>query len=400
MKNKILSLIMAFTVFVSCISLGFTAYAKTVEITILDSVYSAETSGAGDLVVFTFTPTTTGTYSFMSMNVKSSKGYLFVKTVDEDGSEWYTQLGYSSQNPNYAEDGQKNIEQFCLTHYLIAGTKYYFAAGWSSQSLASAMMNVKLRCDSYDDDVLKDIEVSCSAKLSWYTDGSWQTDANKELYYLYNYSKIIQNMTVTLIYYDGTRVSKTGVTDTIDGYSIRYSHSQEVNHWYVQRDEKYTSNILKVSVLDKSVDYNVVIDETPLYAAKGRIVNYADGTPVKNATISIGASRLATTDENGKFAFVHNTGSFSATIDAENAIKRVVTINIGALPNGNDYTQTPIGIAIGDYVKDGIINVKDFAYVIQYMDDADKEIAKANFPKQMNLRTSRYPSLTLTPKSE
>ncbi len=399
MKNKVLSFVMALTVFISCLSLGFTAYAKTINITILDSVYSAETSGAGDLVVFTFTPTTTGTYSFMSMNVKNSKGYLFVKTVNEDGSEWYTQLGYSSQNPNYVEDGQKNIEQFCLTHYLIAGTKYYFAAGWSSQTLASAMMNVKLRCDSYDDDVLKDIEVSCSAQLSWYNDGSWQTDANKEPYYLYNYSKIIQNMTVTLIYYDGTRVSKTGANN-IDGYSIGYSHNQEVNHWYVQRDEKYTANILTVSVLDKSVDYNVVINETPIYAARGKVVNYADGTPVNDALIIIGGSSVATTDENGNFVFTHNTGLFSATVKAENAIDRNILINVGALPNGNDYSQTPVGIAVGDYVKDDTINAKDFAYVMRYMDDADKNIAKANFPKQMNWRTDRYPSLTLKPKTE
>ena len=62
----------------------------------------------------------------------------------------------------------------------------------------------------------------------------------------------------------------------------------------------------------------------------------------------------------------------------------------------NDHTSTPIPIIVGDYVKDGIINGKDFAYALHNSSgDTNPDEITAKFKKQLNFTDKVYDTLQL-----
>jgi hypothetical protein len=403
MKNKkLISFILAVVIIVSSFAFSFVTYAKslTIEKLLNDSTaykYSITTDGNEDLALFLFTPDASGTYSFLSFNTRKSVGYLLTRDLD---TKVYTTLAMSNSNDNYVEDGQKNSYQFRITYHLEAGTTYYLQAGWWSDntiSTTSATMNVGVRREAADDeDLIDHIEVQCDANLTWYTDGYWSRDANDLPYYHYNISKLIANMIVTIYYTDGyVSSSKIGST-TVDGYNISYYHDQYNTHWYSDKDSNYTgSNTLSVVVLNQRVDYNVVIEEGSLFMVKGKVVDYVTGEPINNATITISGATAGTTDADGNFKFGYSAGSYSATVKADNAIERNFIITIEANNTNNDKTDTPIPIAVGDYVTDGIINAKDFAYIYNTFTGDTRTSELQKFKSQINITNSSYPQLSI-----
>ncbi len=341
--------------------------------------------------MFTFTPKVSGFYSFLSYNVYASEAYLYTKQVVDSttNEKKIVQLGFSNSSPNYEEYGQSSQLQFCLTHHLEAGTTYTYAAGWTDD-VESRVMNVKLICESYSEEVIESIEVSCDATLSVYTNGSWRTDNDGNQYYYYDYSRIVTNMTVTVHYVDGTTSSVTG-DDVIDGYDIRYLQNQIENHWYPENNSEYTGNILTISILDKSVDYNVKIENSALYTFKG-IVNDMTGKPVSNAAIINNGSTIATTDTNGEFSCPMLPGEYNLSASASHSIPRDFSVVISADANSNDFSSKPIRICTCDYITDGYINAKDYSYMIKNnVGTSDRNQLKAT----INYNKGRYVSLSL-----
>lgn len=391
MNKKILSLLIAVILAVSCLALSFNAYGRIQEL-VLDGDFQCEIDGEDDLAWFSFTPEASGTYSFLSYNTPASEAYLFIKEYDSaSNTKQYVQLAYSNSDPNYVENGH-NSRQFCLTYHLKKGVKYYFAAGWYlSESRVTGTMKVKLRCDSYDYSIDR-VEAECNVALEALTDGSWEYDNDGNSYYYYNISKIVANTRVTVYYTDGTSSSATG-QEAIDGYSIIYNHNQAEQHWYPDSDANYQGNILTVKVLDKSTQINVRITTTARFSVTGRVVDLS-GNPVEDAKIIKSNSVVAETDRYGTFSFYSASGKNDYIVSAENALDRKVYITTSSLEN-KDYSQTPIEICTCDYIPDGIINAKDFAVMKKSVSEEELENRQEQFSNSLNLTAEDYPELSL-----
>ncbi len=397
MKKKILSLLLAVTLAFSCLAMCFSAYASMTTL-ILDSKMCGTISDYDDLVWFTYTPDASGTYSFLSYNVRRSEAYLFIREKDPDtGAKVFTQLAYDESDlENYEANGHNQL-QFCLTYHLEAGTQYYYAAGWYlSDERDDGTMTVMLRCDEYDVDI-GSITAVCTSTLTNEVDGSWSTDSDGNSYFLYETSKIVANTKITINYPDGTTSTVSGGADEIDGYNIRYVHSQSTEHWYLEDDENYTGNVLTVKVLDKTADINVKIIEADTYQVSGVVTDML-GSPLENAKLKIGSTTVATTDENGEYSFYYTSGQYAITVSADNAITRTVNASVSA-SGESDYTSTPIELCTCDYYPDSVINIKDFATIRQTLEGDELEAQLEQYEQTINFTSDDYPSLTLTSAS-
>lgn len=400
MKKRALAVFMALCVVISCLSGTISAYATTRTIQ-LDVRVTNMLDGSEDMNWYIYTPEVSGTYSFLSYNVYASEAYLFVKEKDPDtGKKIYTQLEYSNLSPDYKENGQSGILQFCLTYYLEAGVTYYFAAGWSHETTIdkSTSMTVMLRCDAYGEKVIDSIDVSCPATLSAYIDGQWQKDTNGVSYFYYNLSRIMANITITIHYNDGSTSTVIG-KDEIDGYDILFTHTQSVNHWYAQSTPEYTANTLTIKIADASVDFDVPIEISSMYAVKGTVVD-TDGNPVANARIvnSNSNSTLATTDANGKYYFASLTGKYNITVRCDHAVSRNVEMMVGTGQSGNSFE--PIQIVTCDYVDDEIINAKDYAYIVRNLSGSELDEKKEQFSNYINFSQDDYEPVTLVSSTQ
>ena len=400
MKKRALAVFMALCVVISCLSGTISAYATTRTIQ-LDVRVTNMLDGSEDMNWYIYTPEVSGTYSFLSYNVYASEAYLFVKEKDPDtGKKIYTQLEYSNLSPDYKENGQSGILQFCLTYYLEAGVTYYFAAGWSHETTIdkSTSMTVMLRCDAYGEKVIDSIDVSCPATLSAYIDGQWQKDTDGVSYFYYNLSRIMANITITIHYNDGSTSTVIG-KDEIDGYDILFTHTQSVNHWYAQSTPEYTANTLTIKIADASVDFDVPIEISSMYAVKGTVVD-TDGNPVANARIvnSNSNSTLATTDANGKYYFASLTGKYNITVRCDNAVSRNVEMMVGTGQSGNSFE--PIQIVTYDYVDDEIINAKDYAYIVRNLSGSELDEKKEQFSNYINFSQDDYEPVTLVSSTQ
>lgn len=384
MKKKLVSIITTIAIITAVLSVSFSALALTRPLS-LDTEMSFATNGYDDVIMYTFTPAVSGFYTFMSYNPYASEAYLYTKKVVDPSTNQkeIVHLGFSNISPDWKERGQPNELQFCLTHYLEKGTTYTFTAGWAFPTTQSRAMTVKLVCDSYSENVIDSIEVSCPASLDVYTGGSMMTDSGGNQYYHYDYTKIITNMTVTVHYANGTTKSVTG-KNSIDGYEIKYHHTQEKDHWYPQNHPSYNGNIITVSILDKSVDYNVIIKSSALYTLQGRVVDMA-GKPIKDAVITNGSNTLATTDSNGKFYISTIPGEYKLSVSAKNSIPRPFSVLVSVDNEYNDHTSTPIDLCTCDYVPDGYINAKDYSFMLKNNIDDD-----AQFKASINFNKSKY----------
>lgn len=398
MKKRVTALLLAVSVLISCFALGsFYAYAESKTIDILDLDYSIKTTGSEDMALFLFTPDESGTYSLLSYNVAKSNCYLMIKTVNEDGSKTLEQLAFSNGNENYEADGQKNQYQFRLTYHLEKGVTYYYYCGWNSANTTFGTMNVRMRCDSYDDDVIDHIELECNVKLQAFSGGSWQKDYDGNSFYFYSISRIAANMNVTLVYKNGERVSSGVGKDTVDGHQISYRFDQMTTHWYPENNDEYSgSNTLTVCVLDKTADFNVPIESVAMYTVYGKVADYYDGQPIENASITVNGSAVAKTDSQGEFSYTAPAGFYNATITSDKAISRNVTYVVEAEAGKNDFRNNPVTLVTGDYNRDGVINVKDYAYIDKNLSGDEQLYAKNKFKFTFTFTTSSYESLKIS----
>lgn len=394
MKKKILSIVLSVCVLICSLAVGFTSYAKSEKL-VLDTLFTNSIEGEQDKIWYIYTPQYSGTYSFLSYSVRKAEAYLMIRETDENGLRQFKTIAYSNSDPNY-EANEHNEYQFCLTYHLDAGETYYFLAGWQFDTTSSSTMKVKLRCDEYDSQAIRDIKVSCTASLTYYTDGEWKTDSESKPYFYYNCSKIIQNMTVTLIYKDGHTSSVTG-QDKIDGYDIKYSHDQVNTHWYIATDtQNYTANILTVSVLNVSTDYNVNINSGAMCIVKGKVTDCFDNNPVQNATIKINRSVVTKTNDKGEFSFAYSAGRYTMDIEAENAIPRSVTLTIDITNDEkNNHISTPVQLLMIDYVDDDIINGMDYAYIRKKLSGSVRDIQTKKFSEYAGFTQADYSPVAL-----
>ena len=391
MKNKkAVAVILALALIIGSFAFGlFNASAKTQAI-ILDTEIINTTDGTYDKNWYYFTPEQTGIYTFLSYNnVLYAEAYLF-----SFGDKEFTQLAYSNSSPNWEYYGQPNKYQICLSYRLEAGKTYYYAAGWNSER-TKGTLTVKLIYEGSDEDVIDSIDVECNADLTWYTDGTWETDASGEKYFNYNYSKILRNMIVILNYKNGQSVRSAVGESTVDGYTISFIQNQSENHWYPQADEKYTHNTLTVKILNKTKDYDVVINQSALFTVYGSVCDYIGGEAISDAVISINGNETATTDADGNFSFVSAPGVFRATVSGSNIIKRDFTIVVEIDRDANDHSDNPIGVVACDYVSDGIINAKDFAYIQKNFTGESKRAQANKFSQLINFKAENYEKLSI-----
>lgn len=390
MKKKIISLFLALIIVTGSLTVSFVAFASSRAL-ILGTKITSAIDGEDDLCRFIFTPTQSGTYSFLSYNVPASEAYLFVRE-NEDGKKVYRQLAYSNSDPNYKENGHNQL-QFCLTYHLEKGVKYYFDAGWYlSDSRTSGNFTVMLRCDVYDSEV-ETLTVLNDSKLSIYSDGEWQTDADGNRYFYYNISKIISNLSVTVTYADGRSVTSVG-EDTVDGYKIDYKQNQAYVHWYPKSSPDYKSNILTVCVLGKSVDIEIEIEPNSMNLVKGKVVDMLK-SPVQNAKIKLNGTVLASTDLNGEFWFYSNSSVLEYSVSIDNAIEREFTMLISVDDKKNDYRNLPIEICTVDFSGDGFVNAKDYVMMKKSLKGEEFEKSYLQYKKCVNFSKTNYPKLTL-----
>lgn len=391
MKSKIISIILALTLVIVSLAVGISAFGAT-QTLLLDTQMSATIDGEDDLAVFIFTPSASGTYSFLSYSVPATEAYLSIREKDEEtGEKKIINLAYSNSDPDYEANGH-NSRQFCLTYHLEAGVKYYFSAGWYlSENRTTGTINVLLRCDGYDVDVDR-IEAHCPVTLDAYSNGSWNTDEKGSSYFFYNISRIISNTTITLYYTDGTSVSSTG-EETVGGYDITYSHNQAQEHWYPQGNENYTANTMTFKVLDKTASVDVQINSTARQSVTGKVVDMT-GAPVGGAEIKISGAVITQTNNNGNFTFSNSPGAYFCTVSTDNSIDRDFTIVVSSL-SSTDYSGTPIEVCTCDYVDDGVINAKDFALMMKTLEGEELEEQQQEFGSSINLTKGTYPALSL-----
>ncbi len=398
MKKKVTAFLLSVLVIISCFAFSsFNAYAESKTINILDLDYSIKTNGSEDMALFLFTPDESGTYSLLSYNVAKSNCYLMTKTVNEDGSKVLKQLAFSNGNEKYAEDGQRNQYQFRLTYHLEKGTTYYYYCGWNSENTTSGTMNVRMRCDSYDDNAIDHIELECNVKLQAFSSGNWQKDYNENIFYFYSISRIAANMNVILVYKNGKRVSSGVGNDTVDGHQISYKYDQMTTHWYPENSDEYSgSNTLTVCVVDKTAEFNVPIESVAMYTVSGKVVDYYDNKPIENASITVNGLIVAKTDSQGDFAYAAPSGLYNAQVTAGNAIPRNISYVVETAAGKNDFRNNPVPIVTGDYINDGVINVKDYAYIDKNLTGEQKVYAKNRFKFTYTFTTSVYKPLRIS----
>ncbi len=407
--KKVLAIFLSLVIVVCGFAFGLiNAYAQTVKIeeSMLGVELDNTPSGYDDKIWYVYTPTQSGIYTFYSMrnsvntstpNVLRTEAYLFEKVTDEEsGQKLYTQLAYSNSNPDYEQyEGVMNSRHFCIKYHLEAGHTYYYAAGFYNEERSSTLY-VKLINESYDEAKLVSITPHCDAELTWYTDGEWKTDGDGNAYYLYNISKIMQNMSLTLVFDDGTTITSNAGDTTVEGYPIKYTHDQTNNHWYNSENEKYTANTLTITVLDKSADYEVVINQNAMLSVSGKVVDDNTGSAVSSAQIYIGNTVVATTKSDGTFSFSYSPGSYSVTIKGADIVARTFTLNVDAInPRNNDHTSTPVEVVCGDYVDDDIINGRDYAYIQKTLPQSERTAAKTAFGKYVGFTKNDYEKLIL-----
>ena len=400
-RKKLTAVLLTFVLIVSGLAFGaIESFAQTVTITdsLLNTDINKTVSGYDDNIWYVYTPSESGIYTLygLSTNVLATEAYLFSKTEDADGKKLYTQLAYSNSNPDYAQYEGSAARQFCLKYHLTAGETYYYAAGWNNPQRTSGTVGVRMICESYDTATVVRVTPMCDASLTWYTDGSWETDAKGQSYYRYNISKIMQNMVVTVEFDDGTVLtSKKGET-TVNGYPITYTHKQDEVHWYNRDNELYTANTLRVSVLGVSADYEVNIAQDALFNVKGRVTDAFDGTVIAGAGIEIGGNVVATTDENGVFQILSAPGTMSAYVTGGNVVRRAFTLTVDAAStSGNDHTATPIAVYNVDYIDDDVVNGRDYAYIQRSLPSDTQAKAKKEFASCVGFASGDYPALVL-----
>lgn len=388
--KKALSILITAMLILSSLAFTFSAFGKT-QTLILNTKMTETIDGVDDVAQFIFVPDESGTYSFLSYNVPASEAYLLTREVNsETNQKEYVQLAYSCSDPDYQENGH-NSRQFRLTYHLEKGVTYYFWAGWYlSENRTDGTMTVMLRCDQYDSNIEK-ITISCPASLDAYTDGMWMTDLEGSKYYHYNTTRLEANMTVTIHFNDGEQISATG-QEEINGYRIIYLHSQSTNHWYPQSDENYTENTFTVKVLDKTASMDVPINIGARFAVKG-IVTDMLGNPIENAEIRNTQGSVAYTDFNGVFCFYTVPGDYLMTACSDNSLDRKFRVVVSAVADDNDFTSVAIQLCDYEYVKDGIINAKDYAVLKKVYPEKDEE--REYFSEVINFTANEYPELNL-----
>lgn len=377
------------------------AFAITVTITdaLLGTDITKTTSGYDDNVWYVYTPSQSGIYTLYGLgeNIVATEAYLFSKTEDADGKKLYTQLAYSNGNPDYANYEGAGRRQFCLKYHLNEGETYYYAAGWNNAELTGTRsLGVRFICESYDTAELISITPSCNAELTWYTDGSWEKDDDGNSYYLYNISKIMQNMSLTLEFDDGTVITSSAGDATVGGYPITYTHNQQGVHWYNKNNENYTANTLTIKVLDKSVDYEVTVNESALLTVSGKVVDDYDGSALPNAEIYIGVNKVAVTDKDGIFSFAYSPGTHNMSIRGDNILDRNLTLTVDTSDvSKNNHKDTPVSVVVVDYVDDDVINGRDYAYIKSNLTGTEFETAKAKFNSRVGFAASDYEKIIL-----
>ena len=371
------------------------AYAMTVTIT--DSMLGIEiaktTSGYDDNIWYLYTPSQSGIYTLygLSSNVLATEAYLLEKIEDENGKKYYNQLAYSNSNPDYSQYDGAAKRQFCLKYHLEKDKTYYYAAGWNNPEQTGRSLAVKFINESYDTAKIVSITPSCSAELSWYTDGSWEKDSQGESYYLYSISKIIQNMALTVQFDDGTVISSNPGDSTVQGYPITYTHNQQEVHWYNSQNELYTANTLRISVLDMTVDYEVVINQSAMFTVSGKVVDDYDSTALSGAQLYIGSNLVATSSDDGTFSFAYPPGTYVLTIKGANILERNLSLTVDTYDlSKNDHRDTPFGVVTIDYVNDGIINGRDYAYIKRKLSSSELDKAKKKFTRYINFTSDDY----------
>lgn len=398
MNKKIFSLFLAVMIILSSLAFALTAYGKSIEMVKLDSKYAAVIDGIDDQITFLFTPEESGTYSFLSYNLPASEAYLFIKERDpETGSKTYTQLAYSKNNDDYKKHDQPNKLQFCITYHLEKGVRYYFKAGWrDGDTRTDGIMTVMITCESYDNDSsVIDLSVSCPTKLDAFTGGSWKFDSSGNKYFYYDIARVLNNMTVTITLKDGTVLSATG-SDRVGDYYISYEVNQEENHWYMPKDPLYNGNVVTVKVSDKTVNYNVEIVNTGMYAVTIMVTDYI-GNPVEDAKIYNNNNLIETyNNANGIYTFTTIAGKADYKIVSGNAFDRIIDITVSASASENNFTDQPIKMVTCDYVNDGVINAKDFSYIIKNLPENEAQTKSEELIQVINMTKNDYPRLTLS----
>lgn len=385
MKKRIISIILAITIVMTSFSFTYNAYANSLQL-VLDTKLSTNINGAGDLEWFYYTPTATGTYTIRSYNIYASEVYLFVREVDPvTKQKRMVQLAYSNSDDK-TETGSR---QFMLTYHLIAGTTYYFGVGWyMSDSRTSGVYTVMLTNDNYDESLIERIELDNPVALEAYTDGDWIKDSSGNTFFRYNISKIVSNLSITVHYYDGKSTTVVG-QEYVDGYAITFINNQYNEHWYPNNSTEYNKNTFTVKINDVTASIDIPIVISSKYSVKGRVIDM-NGNPVSNATIMQGATTLAVSADDGSFTFYHNAGQYQFTVYTTHSINRKFLLQISANSANNNFTSKPVTICNCDFVKDGIINAKDFSFINKYADEADKPNLTAEFRKCINFTAKDY----------
>ena len=381
-SKKMLAAVLASVIILCSFAFGLSsAQAKTQEL-VLNTEIINTTDGLFDKNWYYFTPEQTGTYTFLSYNrLLHAEAYLF----EVDGKN-YTQLAYSNLSPNWEYYSQPNKYQFCISYQLEAGKTYFYAAGWDIEK-TSGEMKVKL---IFEGDTVEKIELECDAELTWYTDGNWETDSLGEKYFFYNYSKILQNMTVKVYYKNGSVSTVNAAAGSVDGIGISCYQNQSESHWYPAEDERYSGNYITISVLNKSAQHDVKINQSALFTFKGKVCDYVSGEAVDGAVIKINGIEKATTDANGEFSFTSAPGVYTLRLSGARIIQREYSIAVDVNSDNNDKRQTPFEVVNSDYVKDGIINAKDYAFIIKELPSDEREAEEAKFEKLINFTEKDY----------
>lgn len=398
MKKKILAAVLAVCTVISCLSVAVSAFGSTIHPLTLDVQITTKTDENRESW-YSYTPTVSGTYSFLSYNLYATQCKLFVKETNPDtGEEEYVLLKHVKSDLEHWEENDHNKRQFCLTYELEKGVTYYYSAFWGYPNPDPPdyyNMIVKLRCDSYNEDIIDHIELSCAATLASCQNGWWNKDSSTgEWYFVYDPARIITNMNITVYFSDGEVKKVRGTAEEIDGYPImfKYSQMETGKHWYPKSSSKYTANTLTVSILNASADFDVPIDLAS-YAVSGRIVD-SSGSPIKNAQVSA-VNQTAKTNADGEFVFAAPYGKCNVKIAADYSIGREIEIDVNKSFDANNFISTPVALVNCDYVNDGVVNTKDFAYAHQNLNGDALEKARAQISDHLNFDKDSYDKIVL-----
>lgn len=293
-----------------------------------------------------------GTYSF---------GFYYAQRIYYVYKDFVLNVYRDSPGYEYAVNTIKDNENYNIINELemcegMSVNCTYYADSFRDEMIFSFTPDISDYYSFYSLSDDKTVDVDCSFNENTYDDNSLDDlnftvdsylEAGNTYYFTVRCVSEIStgSFTVNLINkhsYSTDIVSPTLSADGYTTYSCVYCSSSFKSDYVKRLGILVTGKVLLMESPDKTHPHNL---------------------PVSGADITVDGSDIATTDDSGLFEFFIPSDAKNLTVTAQYSVGRSFNITAG---ENKEMKLGDISLFNFDYVRDGYVNAKDFAFVYSY----------------------------------